>query len=713
MAHIKSRKHTIVRRLNCSVAVALAVMASPGVLHAQQAASEPESTLPEISVTSDAQGSAYVAEEATVGTKIHAPLRDVPQSIQVLSRKVIDDQSAFRPHDLVQNVSGVYRGNAVFGDSFIFRGFSTSEFLRDGYPDRRGSMRDSANVEQMEVLKGPASVLYGRVEPGGTLNYVTKRPLTAPRYVVDLKVDSFGMVRPSADLSTVSEDGKFGLRVNAAVEHGGNFRDYSFSERTFASGAFVWKLTSDTQLTIELESLDDRRLLDRGVPRFGKGPAAIPVTRLISEPNDDRVVKERLFGYTLDHKLSSAWQLKHALRAYESSNQDHRTRFLQSAAQIAGSSTWNGNVNRDLLLRDGNEQQITAQLELIGDVRLENGMRHQLLFGLDIDKFDSSENSQTAATIVASNSINIYNPVYGNFVPVGLKQSALSESTILTKALYAQDLIELSPQWKALLGARYDMARNTSDDLLTKKSTAADSNALSPRAGIVWQPSRELSLYTSYSESFVPVIGQDVSGNLFKPTTGKQLEVGAKSEWFDGRLIASMAAFTIKKDNISVTDPVNTAFKLQTGQVTSDGIEFDISGSPMQGLNLMANFALTDARITRDTNVASLGKRPANTPSKGAGVWVSYEMQDKEWRGWGGGMGAHYVGERQGDSAATFFLPSYTSWDSSIWYRANKWRIALKLENMFDKTYYISSHDSLGIYPGTPRNLLLSTTYQF
>lgn len=211
----------------------------------------------------------------------------------------------------------------------------------------------------------------------------------------------------------------------------------------------------------------------------------------------------------------------------------------------------------------------------------------------------------------------------------------------------------------------------------------------------------------------MPVIGQDYAGALFEPTSGKQVGFGAKGEWLAGKLLASVAAFRIEKDNISVTDPDHAGFNIQTGQITSDGLEFDVSGSPLPGLNLIGNLALTDARVTRDTRATVLGKRPANTPSKGGGLWASYELQDAQWRGVGVGLGVHHVGRRQGDSTGTFFLPAYSRWDASLSYRAAAWRVALKMENLFDKTYYVSAHDTLGTYPGAPRGVMLSSSYQF
>lgn len=651
---------------------------------------------------------AYKVDDATAGTKIAAPLRDIPQSIQVLSREMIQDQGVFRAVDLVQNVSGVFRGNAVFGDNFIFRGFSTSDFLRDGYPDRRGSIRELAGIERLEVLKGPASVLYGRLEPGGTLNYVTKQPLANPLYSAEVKADTEGLLRSTVDISTGNPEGTFGVRFNGAYEHGPNFRDYSFSDRRFGSAVAVWKPGEDTRVSVEFEALNDRRLLDRGVPRFGAGPANIPVRRLISEPDDDRIVKDRLAGYTIEHRLSDAWQLKHAVRAYEYGNQDHRTRFLQSPAQIAGDPNWDGFVNRDLLLRDTDEDQITAQVELIGDVEM-LGMRHQLLVGIDLDRARANQNGASASRIVASNGINIFAPVYGNFVPVGLKPNSATESEIRANAVYAQDLIELAPQWKLLVGARYDQVRSESRDLLRPdRSGAVEPSALSPRAGVVWQPSEMHSLYSSYSESFVPVIGQTFDGDLFDPTTGKQAEVGIKSEWFGGRLGASLAAFKIIKGNLTTDDPVNDGFSIQTGEVQSEGIEFDIQGSPMRGLNLIGNLAYADVQTTQSDTPALIGRAPPNTPSKGGGLRVSYEVQNGRWRDLGASFGVHYVGERSGDDRGTFLLPSYSRWDAGLSYRPGRWWVALNVENLFDKTYYISAHNTLGIYPSAPRAATLT-----
>lgn len=664
---------------------------------------------------------AYKANTAAAGTKIDAAIRDIPQSIQVLDRELLDDLAITRAADLIKNVSGVYREGVGTDDRFVFRGFTTSEFLRDGFPDRNRSFRDTAATERIEVLKGPASVLYGRLEPGGTLNYVSKRPQFEPDSSVDIKADSEGLWRSTVDVDTVTAGGELGVRVNGAYEHGENFRDFSFSDRHFGAAVMAWRPREGTSVSVEVEAMNDRRRLDPGLPQFGKWPAPVPVSRTTNEPDDEIFTQTRLIGYTVEHQLTAAWQLRHALRAGEFRTQQNEARAARSTTLIdgvprnvlqeTGDPRWDGVVGRQASVSDSEQEQLNVQAEAIGDIEIFS-MRHQLLFGLDVDHFTKTQDSQRGA-IVEANGINLYQPVYGNFEPVGLAPESLSDSEIRTNAFYAQDLIELAAQWKLLVGARFDDSRSQTDDLRRGTSASVEDDQLSPRAGIVWQPSDSLSLYTSYSEAFVPVIGQTFEGELFEPTLGKQVESGVKSEWLDGRLGATVAVFRIVKDNVSVSDPENTGFSIQTGQTTSDGVEFDLTGSPILGLRMVGNVSFADVRITKDTTAANIGRRPRNVPTRGGGLSVSYDLQGERWRGFGGRLGMHYVGERFGENSVSrppFFLPSYTRWDAGFWYKAARWRLALNLENLFDKKYYVAVNNNL-IYPGAPFGASISVGY--
>jgi iron complex outermembrane receptor protein len=645
--------------------------------------------------------------------KVDAPLRDIPQSIQIVPKALVQDLVALRVEDVLQQISSVAIGNtSLNGDSFIFRGFSTSEFLRNGYPDRRPSLRDLSAIERIEVIKGPASALYGRSEPGGTLNFVTKEPLDESAGEVSFLVDSFGYINPTIDLSTVTRDGRLGVRVNASYQDGGNFRDYSFAKRYFGSAAIGWRPGENTKILINVEALDDNRSWDRGLPSTPDGPAPIPISRLISEPTDFRKVTEKLASYSIDHAFSPAWQVRHALTLSRSKSNNVRTRFLNATLDLA-----TGLIDRDRLgPRIGFENQLSGQLELIGDFADPLGIEHKILIGTSIDRYKTGDNTFQGNVLVPSNRINIYHPVYGNFVAQGFRESSKTESTIDADAVYAQDLIALGPQWKALFSLRYDRSKSVSDNLLRNTSTSAKADGFSPRAGLVWQPRETVSLYGSYSQSFVPVIGQDFAGNLFEPTIGRQIEAGMKTDLFDKRLFLTMALFRIRKSNISVTDPDHEGFSIQTGEITSKGFEIDAHGSPLPGLSITASLSLLDVKITRDTRPAALGRTPANVPETSAGLWASYTVPHGRFAGWGAGLGGNYVGRREvNDLGSTFTVDPYVRIDASLRYTADRWRIALKINNMFNKRHFVNGADGTisGIYPGAPRNAVLTTSFQF
>ncbi|CAN7483257.1 TonB-dependent siderophore receptor [Phenylobacterium sp. LjRoot225] len=645
--------------------------------------------------------------------KVDAPLRDIPQSIQVVSGEFIRDLVALRVEDVVQQVSGVARGNtSLNGDSFIFRGFSTSDFLRNGYPDRRASLRDLAAIERIEVIKGPASALYGRSEPGGTLNYVTKEPLAAPFREVSLLVDSFGYVNPAVDLSTMTADGKLGARVVGAFQDGGNFRDHSFAKRNFGSAAISWRPGENTRILFNFEALDDNRSWDRGLPSTAAGPAPVSITTLVSEPTDFRKVREQLVSYTLDHAFSPTWRVRQAVLFSRSDSNNVRTRFVNTTLDLA-----TGLIDRDRLgPRTGFDEQVSAQLELAGEFTGPAGVRHKVLIGGDLDRYKSGDHTFQGNTLVASNRINIYAPVYGNFVARGFRESSNTVSTINADGVYIQDLIELSPKVKAMASLRYDRSESISDNLMRNTTSKATTDGYSPRVGLVWQPNDKVSLYGSFSQSFVPVVGQDFAGELFKPTIGKQYEVGVKTELFDNRLFLTMAAFQIRKRNMSVPDLDHEGFNIQTGEVTSEGVEVDARVRPAPGFDITGSLSLMDVRITRDTRAGAVGRRPANVPNTSAGLWASYALQNERLAGWSVAMGGAYVGRREvNDLGGAFTLAPYVRVDASLRYEAETWRVAVKVNNLFDKRHFVNGSDGRidGVYPGAPRNVALTTSIQF
>ncbi|MEY4544227.1 MAG: hypothetical protein RL685_422 [Pseudomonadota bacterium] len=696
---------------------------APSLAPETDSATKAEQHLPEVRVLG-ARHNAYRQSEASGGTKVPAALREIPQSIQVLDREMMEDLNVVRGTDVARNVSGVQREGVGTDDRLVFRGFTTSEFLRDGFPDRRRMFRDTASTERIEVLKGPASVLYGRIEPGGTLNYVTKKPEFYSGASASLTADTQGTLRPTADLSLASPGGTLGLRVNGAYEYGQSFRDYSFSDRKFGAAVAAWRPSEDTNVYVEAELLNDRRRLDPGLPQFGRGPANVPVSRTTNEPNDQLHVKDQLYGYTVEQRLGAAWKLRNALRVGKLNSREHEARAARSTTEIdgvprnvlqeTGDPRWDGIVGRQASAGTREDIQIVGQLEAMGDVSL-LGMPHKLLVGVDVERWTSARRS-FRSDIVEENGINLYQPQYGSFVvPAELDEDNFSDNMILSQGLYVQDLIKLGSQWTLLLGGRFDHARSSIDDFRADTSQSVSHDQLSPRAGLVWQATDSLSLYSSYSRSFVPVIGQTFAGELFDPTLGRQLEGGVKTEWFDGRLGGSLSVFRIVKDNVSVPDPDNTGFSIQTGQTTSDGIELDLTGSPTRGLRVIGNLTLADVRITRDTTQANIGRPPRNVPEGSGGAAMSYDFPGEGWwAGFGARVGMHHVGRRYGETNPTrapLFLPAYTRFDAGLTYRAAGLRASLNVENVLDETYYVAINNGL-IFPGAPVRGWMTVSYE-
>jgi len=277
-----------------------------------------------------------------------------------------------------------------------------------------------------------------------------------------------------------------------------------------------------------------------------------------------------------------------------------------------------------------------------------------------------------------------------------------------------QDQISFSDNLKLLLGGRFDSFDQRSIDLVSNTTFNQERQRFSPRIGLVYQPSEQISLYASYSQSFNPdIFSISADGSPLEPTTGSQYEVGIKGEFFDGRLSTTLAAYEITKENVATTDPDNTDFSIAVGEVRSRGIELDVVGEIADGWNIIASYAYTDAEITED-NFFSVGNRLTNVPENSASLWTTYEIQSGGLQGLGFGAGLFFVGDRQGDLDNSFQLPSYVRTDTAIYYRRDNWRAALNFQNLFNIDYIKSSAGFReSIYPGEPFTVIGSVAVEF
>ncbi|UKO96843.1 TonB-dependent siderophore receptor [Nostoc sp. UHCC 0870] len=665
----------------------------------------------ELVVTGEQGG--YRVEQASTATKTDTPIRDIPQSIQVIPREVLKDQGTIRVQDALRNVSGstsagYYQG---FSEYLSLRGFGANLF-RDGlrsYQDY-GGLIETADIERIEVLKGPASVLFGDAPPGGLVNLVTKQPLTQPFYSVEGTVGSFSTYRGGIDLSGPLNDSKTALyRFNTSYENAGSFRDFVNSERVFLAPRFKFALGDKTNLTIDGSWIEETRTADDGTVAIGNRPANLPRERFLGEPFQNVEINVTNFGYALDHKFNDQWSIRNSFRA----------QFVNLARYYPIRDSLDqetGELSRLSYFSERRDNAYSTQMDVVGKFST-GSIKHQLLFGFDYAKITEDG---TFGDFETYPSINIFNPVYARLEYP--KQGILNffrDDTLDKYGFYIQDQIELNPQLKLLVGGRFDIFEQTrtTRSLGEEKEefSQSDSN-FSPRLGIVYQPSENISLYASYATSFEPSFGTSRNGNgePFKPETGRQFEVGVKAD-ITRNLSATLALYDLRKQNVTVDDPNSSDpnEQIQTGEQTSRGIEFDIAGEITPGWKVIASYSYIDAFVSKDTSGLE-GRRRDNIPEHAASLWTTYELQAGSMQGLGFGLGLFFVGDRFGDLDNSYILPSYVRTDASIFYKRNNWRAALNVRNLFDKTYFNGSDGGrLGVYYGEPLTLVGSFAIEF
>ncbi|MEH2081242.1 MAG: TonB-dependent siderophore receptor [Nostoc sp.] len=665
----------------------------------------------ELVVTGEQDG--YRVRDSSTATKTDTPLRDIPQSIQVVPQQVLQDQQVRNPSEALRNVAGVSQGvnsGSRSGNATInIRGFDVAfgDFLRNGLRDPGSNIFNLANIERIEVLKGPASVLFGQGSFGGLINYVTKQPLTEPYYSVEASAGSFNYYRGAADLTGPLNASKTVLyRLNLAALTTESFLDFYEEQQYFVAPVLTWQISDRTKLTLETEYLNRPRSSGNvGVPAVGSvlpNPnGRIPRNRSFNEPdpNNDNVSSIAV-GYNLEHRFSENWQLRNAFRF--SRNERDLDALVNTFL-----STDNRTLNRIGLFTDSFGEFFNADTYIVGKFTT-GSIQHQLVTGFNLTR----EESGYLATIRQAAPIDLFNPVYGQPIDNGGFRVGSNSSTD-TLGIYVQDQITLVDNLKLLLGVRFDTFTGTTKDRITSAEQNLSDDAFSPRVGIIYQPIVPISLYASYSRSFNPVTGATFEGSAFQPERGIQYEVGIKADLTD-RLSATLTFFDLTRSNVSTADPVpgRTGFSIQTGEQRSRGIEFNIGGEILPGWNIIAGYAYTDAQITKD-NTLTVGNLLNNTPRNSFNLWTTYEIQRGALQGFGGGIGFFFVGERQGDLENTLELPSYFLTDAAIFYKRDRFRAALNFKNLFDVNYYDSAGSNVSVNPGDAFTVQGTISWEF
>ena len=686
------------------------------------AATEDVPTLPQVSVEST-QDRGYAPVFSSSATKSNTPLRDVPQTVNVITEALIEDQAARSLQDVLRNVPGVGMSNGDGQrDQVTIRGFSAiSDQFIDGIRDDALYFRDLSNIERVEVLKGPAAVLYGRGSSGGLINRVTKKPRAGNFGEATVNVGSFGLKRISIDANTSANE-HIAMRLTGAYEDSGSFRDQGFIERSSIAPAISFKLGSDTKLLLQGEVAKDKRITDFGIPSYNGRPVNVPASTYYGsgEARRDDYTATDVSSLTavFDHRFSDALSVRNATRYYTYELDRNNTLpggTVNSATLRVGRSR--GDVTRQ---EDGYFNQT--------DFTFKNawgGLKQEWLFGVEIGKQNKYQNFINQANI---DSVSIFNPagaIPPPFSAATLASANPANSVFDVLGVYVQDQISLTPHWKALLGLRYDLFKQATRFERTQQSLEREDKTISPRAGLVWQPSEFASYYVSYSKSYQPS-GEafPLAGNTVNnaPEQTRNLEVGTKLDFLQGAFSVTGAVFDLERSDIKTADPAKPGVLINVGKQRTRGLELTASGRLSDGWDLSAGYAYLDARITESTSkvnspqtpIVSIpiqGNRPGLTPKHAASLWLVKQLGG----GFSAGGGLNYTSDSYASPSNAVVIPGYLTMDLAAYYRSKRFDAALNLKNVTNEKYIVSAHGSNDnlLTPGAPREVQLSLTYKF
>ncbi|MGJ5632670.1 TonB-dependent siderophore receptor [Nostoc sp. CALU 1950] len=660
----------------------------------------------ELVVTGEQDG--YRVPNTSSATKTDTPLRDIPQSIQVIPQQVIKDQQATRLTEVLKNAPGVVLGSRSPRDPLNIikiRGFDAgTDILLNGIQDRSiQSIGFGSNIERVEVLKGPASVLFGQGGLGGKVNLVTKQPLSDPFYSVETSIGNYNTYSGAIDLSGPLNDSKTVLyRLNASAGTNESFIDFYEQQQYLIAPSLSWQISDRTKLTLEASYSLAEGPYDFGIPAQGSvlpNPnGRIPRNRFVSEPNfNDTSNSAFRIGYNFEHRFSDNWQARSVF-------QTSLFRLKRNLVFPFGLQDDLRTLERGVEDFDYDENAYNLDNFVVGKLTT-GSIKHELVVGFNLSKTDTNSKSLFNETTP----LDVFNPVYGSGTEASLPDFDI-KNTAQQLGFYLQDQITLAENFKVLLGGRFDIANQEFQDLLNQTTDFKQTEAFSPRVGIVYQPIQPISLYASYSRSFnqaTSVFG----AALPEPERGTQYEIGVKADLTD-RLSTTLAFYDLTRTNLSAEDPNNPQRTIQIGEQRSRGIEFDISGEISPGWNIIAGYAYTDAEITRD-NPLTVGNQLNNVPRHALNLWTTYEIQSGSLKGLGFGLGAFYYGDRQANLGNTVDLPSYVRTDAAIYYKRDNYRAAINIKNLFDTDYFVSAQNVNRIVPGDPLTIQGTISWQF
>ncbi len=667
--------------------------------------------LDDIAVTAErVESKNYQVQNSFTATKTDTPLLDVPQSITIVTEQQIKDQQMLSLGDVVRYVPGITAHQGENNrDQIVFRGNSSSaDFFIDGVRDDVQYYRDLYNLSRVEVLRGPNAMLFGRGGGGGLINRVTKVAGFVPHQEVTLQAGSYDNKRVTVDVNQPVND-KVAVRLNALYEDSESFRNFVELQRWAVNPTLTFAPTQATKFTLSYEHFHDERTADRGITSFQGLPANVPIETFYGNPDDSHVRATADFvSGTIEHQAGALNIRNRTLYAdYDRSYQNYVPGAANATqTQVALTAYNNATQRRNIF----NQTDLTY-------ATTSGAFRHTLLGGVELgnQKTDNFRNTGYFNNTATSILVPYSQPTI--YTPVTFRQSATDADNHLNTdlaAVYAQDQIEFSRNWQAVVGLRFDSFdleyhNNRNGDNLSRKD-----EFVSPRAGLIYKPAAQASLYANYSVSYLPSSGDQFSSltvitEQVKPEKFTNYELGAKWD-ITPQFSATGAVYRLDRTNTRATDPSDPTRIIQTGSTRTNGFEIGLTGSVTKYWSVSGGYAYQDAYIRSATTAAPAGATVPQVPHNNFSLWNRYQILPQL----GVGLGVIYRSDMFAAVDNTVTVPSYTRVDAAVYYTINShWHLQANVENLLDRKYYINADSNTNISPGSPLafRVMLRATY--
>ena len=656
----------------------------------------------------------YQASDPSSAMKTETALKDTPQAVTVVTEQQIDDQALHGMADILRYVPGVGMAQGEgHRDAPVMRGnASTGDFFTDGVRDDVQYFRDLYNVSQVEVLKGPNAMIFGRGGSGGVINRVSKQADGGRHQAFSLQAGSADFLRAEVDVGEALSE-TVAYRFNAMLENAGSFRNgVSSSLRGFAPG-IAFGIGDDTRVVLSAELFKDSRTVDRGIPSYLGKPLETARSLFFGRIEDSTADTDAAsFDALIEHDMDGAMLRNRThIADYGKFYQNVYPGAVNAGATAVAISAYNNRTDRTNLFN-----QTDYVLDIIrGDVT------HRIVAGVELGRQHTANFRETGyfgaiGSTQTSELVPVGNPV--PTLPVHFRQSvsdADNQGTAETAAAYAQDQIHIGERWQIIAGLRFDWF--TMDFHNQRNGTRIETvdTLFSPRAGVIYRPSEALSFYASYAESFVPRAGEQLASltpstaNL-APEAFTNSEIGMKWQLSEG-LFTSLAVYQLDRNNVAVTDPVDPTQTLLIDAQRSRGLEWEIGGNITRNLQIMAGYAYQDTELTRALSASV----PAGTvlplvPEHSGYVWGRWDINAR----WGLGFGINGRGAVYTTTSNKVRLPGFSRIDAAVYYKAGEHlKLQANIENLADKRYYASAHNDNNISFGSPREVKLSAYLDF